>query len=204
MTIESTIIHDAIDVDLERLLTLRDAIFAKAFEDWQNASERSKAYILETYAKLEPFERRRQYRIGKQVKAQWILCAEIYDFFNTPGFYGGEEVAPWADAYLIDLPYTGADLWEMYMTGSWNRGGILDVPYKRYEWLSADEVYPRKGKERVLKTPKISWDNDYLFPRAAERRKAWGIEDEKQNERRNSQNGKRQNNETIDRKDERG
>lgn len=163
-TIASHNRHGSMD---EGYLELREAIFRQAIEDWEHARKQAREYVLERYAKLDPAEREESLAIAIDLNLYWRGAAETYDFFNTPCKIGGIEYPSCADAYLVDLPFSGADIWEMLLSGSWNRGGILDKPLKK------DDIWTFVNKRALESYNKGSQQtNDRLFPKqVAKRRK---------------------------------
>ena len=110
--------------EFEPWFRLRNAIFRQAFADWENdeiCRPKHRKYVLEIFSKLPPVEQQQQYSIARALNLRWAYAAEIWMWFHSPD----------ADALLIDCGFTGADLWRMYLDGSWNRGEIKDKPYEK-------------------------------------------------------------------------
>ena len=109
---------------------LRAAIFKQAFMDFENASKRSRVYILDKYAKMSEKDRKRELGIAYVLDLKWRHAAEVFEWFHSKD----------ADAWLIDTDLTGADVWRMYVDGSWNRNGIKDKPYKIAQLPTCEEA----------------------------------------------------------------
>lgn len=138
---------------LKPYFRLRDAIFELAIDDWRAASPKAKEYIRGKYASLPKWRREEIKDFACMKHLKWYEAAESYDFFHD-----GE-----ADKYLIDTPYTGAEVWEIMTTGSWNRGGQKDKPYRVSRLPTAAEC--AKPLDKRFKNCPIE-RNDFLFASA--------------------------------------
>lgn len=141
---------------------LRAAIFAQAFEDWESYSAKSRKYVTEIYATLSKEERYRQLRLAYILGLKWRKAAEIWEWFHSKD----------ADTLLIDTSYKGSDIWTMYETGSWNRGGIKDKPYAKPVTLTTEEMQkPLPDKYRNGVRPLTFAEEIYIQVQAAKKRK---------------------------------
>lgn len=151
---------------------LREAIFKQALDDWKYAQPYSKGYVLRCFANLGADERKRQLRIARKLKLKWLLAAEVWEFFHSEH----------ADKLLVDTNLTGAEVWRMYLDGSYNRGGIRDKKYhiaklptdrecklplpKRFEdhtdYSFADRAFPERKAKEIKRRMKKGAQNDNL------------------------------------------
>lgn len=143
----------------EPYFRLRDAIFAQALEDWLSASPKAREYLQDKYAKLPAWRRAEVKLLAKEKRLKWFNAAETWDFFHDG----------WADKLLVDTPYTGAEVWDMMLTGSWNRGGQKDKPYRIPQMPTTTECakpIDKRFGECVLER------NTFLFTLAAVEKQA--------------------------------
>lgn len=109
---------------------LRAAIFRQAFMDWEESSQASRDFVLSKYAKWSKADRDEAYSIACEFHLKWRKAADVWNFFHSTD----------SDTLLIDTKYRGKDVWRMYMSGSWNRNGIKDKPYRIAKLPTTEEA----------------------------------------------------------------
>ena len=140
----------------EPYLALRSAIFAQAVADWNDASSRTRKYVLTRYAEQPAARREEMLNLAEEHDCDWFDAAETWEFFHNGT----------ADDLLCDVGVTAAEVWEMVLTGSWNRNHILDKPYKVAQLPTTNECKMQLDSKRYDRsTPTL---NDFTLGSSTE------------------------------------